>query len=312
MDKMSWALFIDESGTDCRSSPYEVLAGIAIEDKHIWRLICALAALQDDLFGMRLFDAYDKEAKATELLKRTVFTYAAKNSITTEERKTLTYELLRQQKLTKIHNAKLKKENARRQYEGLPPQPLEQFNIKGKPFLAALAQTKLLYCENALEIVRQYGGIAFATIISQEVQRPLNKELLRKDYNFLFERFYYHLDHKNRTMGYVICDELEKTKSHLLLTQIKKYFLKTQKGQKRSELIIPETLFVHSDLTTLIQMADLIAYIISWGYRRNQKLTAKHRPELDSLVDQVCALQFKRDKGRGKYDWGFKVITNLG
>jgi hypothetical protein len=30
---MSWALFIDESGQDRRQSPYEVLAGVAVEDR---------------------------------------------------------------------------------------------------------------------------------------------------------------------------------------------------------------------------------------------------------------------------------------
>ena len=35
----------------------------------------------------------------------------------------------------------------------------------------------------------------------------------------------------------------------------------------RATLIIAEPFFVHSDLTTGVQIADLIAYCISWGLR---------------------------------------------
>ncbi|MFQ5615791.1 MAG: DUF3800 domain-containing protein [Anaerolineales bacterium] len=31
--------------------------------------------------------------------------------------------------------------------------------------------------------------------------------------------------------------------------------------------ITPEPFFVHSDLTTGVQLADLVAYLISWGFR---------------------------------------------
>jgi len=36
---MAFFLFIDESGQDHHDSPYEVLAGIAIEDKYLWSFI---------------------------------------------------------------------------------------------------------------------------------------------------------------------------------------------------------------------------------------------------------------------------------
>lgn len=68
-------------------------------------------------------------------------------------------------------------------------------------------------------------------------------------------------------MGYVIFDELDKSASHILLNQVSEYFLKTNKGRTRSRLIIPEPFFVHSEMTTMVQVADLIAYLISWGAR---------------------------------------------
>ncbi|MFC3439640.1 DUF3800 domain-containing protein [Sphingobium rhizovicinum] len=74
---MSWTLFIDESGQDQRHSPYEVLAGIAIEDRRVWPLIRDLSDAQQHIFGMRLFEAYGREAKAQKLLDRKTFKHAA-------------------------------------------------------------------------------------------------------------------------------------------------------------------------------------------------------------------------------------------
>lgn len=66
---MSWALFIDESGQDQQRSPYEVLAGVAVEDRKLWKLICDLSRAQVEIFGLNLFEIYGKEAKAQKLLK---------------------------------------------------------------------------------------------------------------------------------------------------------------------------------------------------------------------------------------------------
>lgn len=60
---MSWSFFIDESGQDQRASPYEVLAAFGVEDRRIWPLIRQLSDAQAHFFGMRLFEAYGREAK---------------------------------------------------------------------------------------------------------------------------------------------------------------------------------------------------------------------------------------------------------
>ena len=73
---VSWFLFVDESGQDGRHSPYEVLAGIAVEDRELWRLIQALKRSQEAHFGIRLFDAYGAEAKGQKLLRTKTFRHA--------------------------------------------------------------------------------------------------------------------------------------------------------------------------------------------------------------------------------------------
>ena len=48
---------------------------------------------------------------------------------------------------------------------------------------------------------------------------------LRKDYAYLFERFFYFLeDNAAREQGIVVFDELEKSQSHLLIDQMHRYF----------------------------------------------------------------------------------------
>ncbi|MGH9832835.1 MAG: DUF3800 domain-containing protein [Blastocatellia bacterium] len=115
-------------------------------------------------------------------------------------------------------------------------------------------------------------------------------------------------------LGLVVFDELERSRSHLLVDQMARYFRDTQKGRMRSGRVIPEPFFVHSDLTTGIQIADLIAYIIAWGIRI-EKMSEPVRPELEELADLVCALEYraKRDMGENKVRVvrSFKLIEDL-
>ena len=279
---MSWALFIDESGQDRKNSPYEVLAGVAIEDRQIWRLIRNLSDAQQEFFGMRLFEAYGNECKAQKILKRKVFAHALQMPPIEERQRTIWAREILQD------GANVSRER-----------------------LTALAQAKIAYSEFALNLCYRSGGRAFASIVPQNVERP-QTDMLRKDYAYLFERFFYFLNSKPEDpMGYLVFDELDKTASHVLLTQVSAYFVRTQKGRTRSRLIIPEPFFVHSDLTTLVQIADLIAYIISWGLRLYWMKEPK-RDELSTLANKVMQLQFMQNTPSGRTNWGFKVIPNLG
>ena len=278
---MSWALFIDESGQDQRQSPYEVLAGIAIEDRKLWRLIRDLSDAQEEIFGLRLFEAYGSEAKAQKLLKKKVFTHAAQMPpFAADQRRTLAREIL------------------------------QDGTAVSRERLTALAQAKLAYVGRALELSRKAKARAFASIVPQAAPRPAGG-MLRKDYAYLFERFFYFLNSQAEDpMGYVVFDELDKSASHILLNQVSEYFLKTNKGRTRSRLIIPEPFFVHSDMTTMVQVADLIAYIISWGVRLNG-MHAQRRPELDDLSRKVMRLRFTQHTPGGYTNYGFKIINDL-
>ena len=66
---MAYLLFIDESGSDHHESPYEVLAGLAVEDSSAWSLITAVQKTEEELFGRRI-SAGSSELKGKELLKK--------------------------------------------------------------------------------------------------------------------------------------------------------------------------------------------------------------------------------------------------
>lgn len=260
---VAFFLFIDESGQDHHDSPYEVLAGICIEDKDLWNFIRCAHELEIDCFG-RKYREIDNEIKARTFLKRKTFRLANQlPAIPLPDR------------------------------TSLAKQALDNGATITKPQLTALAQAKLDYISKLLELCQRFRLKVFASVICNEDSIPADKTMLRKDYVYLFERFYYFLEDKaNEPRGIVVFDELDKSASHLLLDQMDKYFKKTTKGRFRASLIIPEPFFVHSDLTTGIQVVDFVAYIMSWNFRIG-KLNKASREELDKYLELIKPLRYR-------------------
>lgn len=280
---MAWLLFLDESGTDGTFSPYEVLAGLAIEDRQLWPLIQSLKEAQEKHFGLRLFDAYGSEAKAKKLLKAKTFKLAGQTApIDLPERAQL---------------ARLALEDGAA--------------VQGNQ-LRALGQSKLAYVLEGFQLCKRHGAVAFASILPQDRVRD-DFDFMRKDYAFLFERFFHFLNSRAETpkpMGGIVFDEVEKLASQRLLDQMERYFLHTNNGRTRSRLIIPEPLFVHSDLTTMVQMADLLAYVVSWGVRLGG-MTQPARMELQPFVREALRLRYHATTPGGYDTWGFKLVRSL-
>jgi hypothetical protein len=279
---MAYFLFIDESGQDHHDSPYEVLAGVSILDKDLWAFIRAAHDLELSCFG-RKYRTKDNEIKANKFLKKKTFRLAAQlPDIPLEER-----AILARQALNNGENI------TKRQ-------------------LTALAQSKLNYVQKLLELCQSFRFKIFASIVCDPSIIPKDKEMLRKDYIYLFERFYYFLEDKpDEPQGVVVFDELDKSASHLLLDQMDKYFKKTAKGRYRSTLIIPEPFFVHSDLTTGIQVVDFVAYILSWSFRTG-KLNKPGRKELNSYIELLKPLRYKTKREIGGIQdhviWSVSVV----
>lgn len=279
---MAFFLFIDESGQDHHDSPYEVLAGIAIEDKDIWVFIRCAHELEIDCFG-RKYREKGNEIKARTFLNRKTFRLA--NQLPAIAKPERTY---------------------------LAKRALDNGATITKLDLTALAQAKLDYVCKLLELCQRFRFKIFASIICNENSIPTDKEMLRKDYVYLFERFYYFLEDKpNEPRGAIVFDELDKSASHLLLSQMDKYFKKTTKGRYRAGLIIPEPFFVHSDLTTGIQVVDFVAYIMSWSFRV-AKLNKASREELNKYLELIKPLRYRTSREIGNKDayviWSVAVV----
>jgi hypothetical protein len=283
---MAFFLFIDESGQDHRDSPYEVLAGLSVEDRDLWNLIQAVQDAEVRNFGTR-YSHGQRELKAKKILKKKTFRQARQAlSLPPDERRELAKRCL------------------------------EAGDRAGRREITALAQAKLAYVEEVFEICARYRCRTFASILDARGPEPHACDYLRKDYSFLFERFFYYLEDKDElSSGIVVFDELEKSKSHILVNQMDSYFKRTGKGRFRSSRIIPEPFFVHSDLTTGVQIADLVAYIASWGFRTGP-LAEPAREELRPYVEAVCQLRHRTIReinGIPDFEiWSFSIIRDLG
>lgn len=266
---MAYFLFIDESGHDHHESPYEVLAGVAIQDTELWKFIKDVHEIELHCFGRR-YREDGREIKAKKFLNKKTFRLA--NQLDP-------IDLLERTDLARA--------------------ALDNGNAINKKRLTALAQAKLSYVKQLFQLCQQYRCKIFASIVADPDKVLSDTAMLRKDYIYLFERFYYFLeDTPGEPRGVVVFDELEKSASHILLTQMDRYFKNTAKGRARSSLIIPEPFFVHSDLTTGIQVVDFVAYLLSWNFRVGD-LNKPGRDELNRFTELIKPLRYRTTREIG-------------
>jgi hypothetical protein len=296
---VSYFLFVDESGHDRKLAPAEVLGGFAIRDGTLWSFIQAVYALQLEIFGItypslnaerRAAKAAGedaeldvKEIKGDNFLNPRVFKKAAWSpTFAAEERRKLAEYSLR-------NGAKADRRS-----------------------LSALAQAKLEYVKRLFELCPAFRAQCLGLIVPVDAPGDRKVTVLRKDYAYLFERFFYFVDSKAAEhSGIIVFDELDKSASHILLGQMQAYYRDFKTGQDRSERLVPEPLFVQSDLTVGIQLADLVAYILSWGHGFNRgAMVPKPRAELAPFVKQVESLRID-SRVNGNKSEGVYVVYDL-
>jgi len=285
---VSYLLFVDESGHDRQESPYAVLAGVAVEDSRLWALIGAIRAAEEEFFGQRITKG-TLELKAKKILKAKVFKHAAQMPpLPSAER--------RQHALICLNEGAQAKKESR---------PARQTRLQ----LTALAQAKVAFAAKVLELCGQAQIKAFASIVDRDAPMPTG-DFLRKDYAYLFERFFCFLEERpDYHQGLVVFDELDRSQSHILVDQMSHYFQHTATGRLRASRIVPEPFFVHSELTSLVQIADLVAYIIAWGVRVGT-MNRPARSDLTGLAEAALALRYFK-RGDDYPVWGFAIIDDL-
>jgi len=122
-----------------------------------------------------------------------------------------------------------------------------------------------------LSLLRTYDAQVFASFIPKCARPPDGYELhhfLRKDHVFLLANFHHFLDER-REHGLLVMDETDRTDDKRFVRRLHDYFILTQAGRERANWIVPEPLFVSSDMTVGVQAADLVLYCINQGFRPN-------------------------------------------
>ena len=286
-------LFIDESGHDHHEMPCEVLAGVAVSESNLWNLVKAVRAAEKGYFGDYLRNLRVTELKAKKLLKRKRFRSAGRH-----------VEIADSELPELAHSALTKGISAAENGAGTSAITERE--------LVAYSRQVLKFVDEVINIAACYEVRVIASVVDIKSPRP-DTGMLRKDYVYLFERYFYLLGGQPpHERGLVVFDELEKTKAKVLIQQMAAYFLGTQNGCYRSARIVPEPFFVHSELTTGVFLADLAAYTLGWGWRRTP-MPQPARAELAPYATKLQDMQFVGEKPKidGSGNWDLYGITYL-
>lgn len=263
---MSWLFFMDESGHDHKNTPFEVRGGIALKDERIWPFIRQIKELEIALFG-REMNNFGKEIKGERLLNRERYKIARKVTLDPSTRRALCNKLLDK--------------------SGKYPVGYE---------LIAYHQTCIEFAQKIMQLLLDNKAVIFASLIPRGITKPVgsnNKDFLRKDLVFLFERYFYFLESVNEH-GLLIMDETDKVEDINFLTRLQKYFTLTANGRYRSSRIIPVPLFVSSDMSYPVQAADVCIYCINWGFRLKYYHSTDYREEIaEEFGPSIARLQYK-------------------
>lgn len=239
---MSWLLFMDESGHDHRNTPFEVRGGIALHSGKLWSFVQSIQNLELKVFGTEL-SKFHKELKGSKLLDKDRFKWASQDAIMDDD--------ARRKFCLRFFNKGLRKDKPVR----------EEFTAYGQASLEMVREIFLL--------LRDHNAVLFASMIPRGVKKLDTyeaDEFLRKDHVFLFERFYYFLEGKQKH-GLLVMDEIEKNEDHCFVRKLEQYFKRTQTGRYRASWIVPTPFFVSSFMTYAVQVADICIYCINWGFR---------------------------------------------
>jgi hypothetical protein len=282
---MAWLLFMDESGHSHKELPYEVRGGFALADTHLWPFVQDVLRLESSCFGARLAD-YKSEVKGMKLLGKDRFEHAA--------------QMLEIEDLKRQHYCRALLQ------AGLEKRP------PTKEQLTAYGQASLRMADGIFDLLERHKALIFASVVPRGTARPpadvpSQPDILRKDHNFLLERFFYFLE-RERQMGLLVMDEVEKTEDRRFVQRLHDYFVKTANGRDRSRWIVPSPFFVSSDMALPVQVADVVIYALNWGYRHPAEMTAPTRAEIEARF----GARIEKLKWRGEGYDGIKTYRSFG
>jgi len=273
---MSYLLFLDESGHDHRTMPYEVRGGVALEAAALWDFVQAMQDLEQHAFGDSLY-RYGSEIKGWKLLDKDRFKWAQQDDELEDVAR-------RKYALAFLNRGRTKEKPRRHEF-------------------TAFGQACLIMARGIFRLLRSHGAVLFAAAVPCRVKPPRDyraEEYLRKDHVFLLERYFYFLEREDTT-GLLVMDETEKAEDRRFVRQMERYFTRTQPGRYRTSRIVPTPFFVSSDMTFPVQAADVCIYCINLGFRLPSRgMDAPVREEISLEVGAwLNELQYQGEGYRG-------------
>jgi hypothetical protein len=292
---VSYLLFMDESGHDHKSMPYEVRGGVAIHASKIWSFASAFDDLQVRAFGARLED-FGSEIKGEKLFdKRKLKNLAPGEQFSDSDRRRFCLSFLQKGAASK----------------GAVSQTLKWQEFR------AYAETCREMSLGILDIMRQHDVRVFATAIPRGSKAPpgwKDKGFLRKDHAYLFERFFYYVEQQDDT-GILVLDSTEYSLDHRFLKTTARYFTRHELGRQRAAHIVPVPMFTPSHMSSLLQSADVIIYCINWGFRVPLRdFNAPNSPEIsEPYAALIGRLQWRGSIGTptgSAYSYGIVFVPD--
>jgi len=142
---VSWLLFLDESGHDHNSTPYEVRGGIALHASELWAFVQDVQRLELASFGAVLHQ-FKKELKGCKLLDKDRFKFAAQGPAMVDEER-------------------------RKHCRGFLTKGLEK-KPPTRPEFTAYGQACLEMVRGMFELLRDHKAKLFAAAIPRNTTRP--------------------------------------------------------------------------------------------------------------------------------------------
>jgi len=268
---MSWLLFLDESGHDHKQMPYEVRGGVALHVSKLWPFVRAVQRLELEAFGGEL-NLYQKELKGSTLLDAKRFKFAGQMP-------------------------RMNDEERRKHCRSFLTKGLEKKTNQTREEFTAYGQACVEMAEGMFQLLQNHDARLFASAVPCGAAKPpadLGEHLLRKDFVFLLERFYYLLE-ETQEHGILVLDEVEKSADRRFVRRLERYFTQSATGRYRSRWVVPTPFFVSSDMTYAVQAADLCIYCVNLGFRLPlQGMDAPVRQEIaDRFGNWIGRLQFR-------------------
>lgn len=269
---MSWLFFLDESGHDHRTMPYEVRGGIAIRASALWSFITSVQAMEQAHFGC-LLRHVGSEIKGSKLLQPERFRWAAQDGpIDSQSR--------RKRALNFLNSAPAGK-------------------IPRRAEFTAFGQACLSFCGSLLDAMAGYNIKLFAAMVPPVSNpHPESRPALRKDIDRLlaeFARFIVEqgdIDSRQET-GLLVIDRSERTIDRQFALALEDHSTNTGRGWVNAQYVPPAPFFVDSDMVLGVQVADICIYVLNWAFRL-PSMTHPIREELLPLAEKLKACMWTR------------------